>query len=62
MMSFVTRLGGYHREKVVSKYDAPNGLTEEYLLKFRRGRHGDSDLADTSQEYWYDWGTSKYRI
>ena len=56
MMSFVTRSGSYLREKVVSKYDVPNGLTEEYLLKFRQGRHNDSDLVDTLQEYWYDWG------
>ena len=56
MMSFVTRPGSYLREKVVSKVDVPNGLTEEYLLKFRRGRHDDSDLVDTLQEYWHDWG------
>ena len=56
MMSFVTRGGSYLREKIVSKYDVPNGLTEEYLLKFRQRRHNDSDLIDTLQEYWYDWG------
>lgn len=56
LVSFVTRPGSYHREKVVSKFDVPNGLTEEYLLKFRLGRHDDSDLVDTLQEYWYDWG------
>ena len=56
MMSFVTRPGSYRREKVISKYDVPNGLTEEYLLKFRQGRHDDSDLVDTLQEYWHDWG------
>ncbi|KAI4139911.1 MAG: hypothetical protein L6R39_006049 [Caloplaca ligustica] len=56
MMSFVTRPGSYLREKVISKFDVPNGLTEEYLLKFRQGRHDDSDLVDTLQEYWHDWG------
>ena len=58
LMSFVTRPGSYRREKVVSKFDVPNGLTEEYLLKFRHGRHDDSDLVDTLQEYWHDWGSS----
>lgn len=61
LMSFVTRPGSYIREKVVSKYDVPNGLTEEYLLKFRQGRHDDSDLVDTLQEYWYDWGKQNFQ-
>ena len=56
MMSFVARPGSYRREKVISKFDVPNGLTEEYLLRFRQGRHDDSDLVDTLQEYWHDWG------
>ena len=33
-----------------------HGLTEEYLLKFQYGRHDNSDIIDTLQEYWYDWG------
>lgn len=61
MMGFVTRPGSYLREKVVSKFDVPNGLTEEYLLKFRQGRHDDSDLVDTLQEYWHDWGKVTFR-
>ena len=56
LMSFVTRPGSYLREKVKSKFDVPNGLTEEYLLRFRRGRHDESDILDTLQEYWHDWG------
>lgn len=56
LMSFVCRSGSYERETVKSKYDVPNGLTEEYLLKFRYGRHDESNIIDTLQEYWHDWG------
>jgi len=56
LMSFVCRPGSYAKANVFSKYDVPNGLTEEYLLKFRYGRHEDSDIIDSLQEYWYDWG------
>ncbi|KAF8536092.1 hypothetical protein BDD12DRAFT_852532 [Trichophaea hybrida] len=56
LLSFVTRPGSYCREKVRTKFDVPNGLTEEYLLKFRFGQHDDADIADTLDEYWYDWG------
>ena len=56
LISFVCRPGSYNKENVFSKYDVPNGLTEEYLLKFRYGRHEDSNIVDTLQEYWYDWG------
>jgi hypothetical protein len=36
---------------------APNGLTEEYLLRFRKfGHHNESDIVDTLSEYWWDWG------
>jgi len=56
LMSFVCRTGSYEKKSVMSKWDVPNGLTEEYLLKFRYGRHDDSDIIDTLQEYWYDWG------
>jgi hypothetical protein len=56
LMSFVCRPGAYVIENVKSKYDVPNGLTEEYLLKFRFGRHEESDLIDILSEYWYDWG------
>ena len=56
LMSFVCRPGAYARRKVQSKYDVPNGLTEEYLLKFRYGRHDESDIIDVLAEYWYDWG------
>ncbi|KAM5353712.1 hypothetical protein ACJ41O_000362 [Fusarium nematophilum] len=56
LMSFVCRQGAYVKTRAVSKFDVPNGLTEEYLLKFRYGRHDDSDIIDTLAEYWYDWG------
>ncbi|KAH6651227.1 hypothetical protein F5144DRAFT_589499 [Chaetomium tenue] len=56
LMSFVCRPGAYIKEKTRSKYDVPNGLTEEYLLKFHYGRHDESDIIDTLTEYWYDWG------
>ena len=56
LMSFVCRPGAYVKQKTKSKFDVPNGLTEEYLLKFRYGRHDESDLIDTLAEYWYDWG------
>ncbi|KAK4200874.1 hypothetical protein QBC40DRAFT_199379 [Triangularia verruculosa] len=56
LMSFVCRQGAYVPERARSKYDVPNGLTEEYLLKFRYGRHDESDMADALSEYWYDWG------
>ncbi|KAK5988534.1 hypothetical protein PT974_10017 [Cladobotryum mycophilum] len=56
LMSFVCRPGAYVKDKTKSKFDVPNGLTEEYLLKFRYGRHDESDIIDTLAEYWYDWG------
>lgn len=56
LMSFVCRPGSYVTAKTRSKFDVPNGLTEEYLLKFRYGRHDESDIIDTLAEYWYDWG------
>jgi uncharacterized membrane protein YgcG len=41
----------------VSKLAAPNGLTEEFLLRYRRfGHHNDSDIIDSLTEYWTDWG------
>lgn len=56
LLSFICRPGAYVPEHARSKYDVPNGLTEEYLLKFRYGRHDESDILDTLSEYWYDWG------
>lgn len=56
LMSFVCRPGAYVKQKTKSKFDVPNGLTEEYLLKFKYGRHDESDVIDTLAEYWYDWG------
>ena len=38
----------------------PNGLTEEYLLKFRYGRHEESDAIDALQEYWVAFGGPIY--
>lgn len=56
LMSFVCRPAGSVHRPVKTKFDVPSGLTEEYLLKFRYGRHDDADIVDTLQEYWYDWG------
>ncbi|KAJ2985487.1 hypothetical protein NUW58_g5506 [Xylaria curta] len=56
LMSFVCRPAGYDKPKIKSKFDVPRGLTEEYLLRFRYGRHDDADIIDTLQEYWHDWG------
>jgi hypothetical protein len=68
LMSFVCRPGNYYKpdsdnkyeywnpSPVRSKYDVPCGLTEEYLLRFRYGQHSNSDIIDTQQEYWNDWG------
>jgi hypothetical protein len=55
LMSFVSRPGSYKKEPVKTKFDVPSGLVEEYLLKFRYGRHDESDIVDTLQEYWHDW-------
>jgi hypothetical protein len=56
LLSFVVRKQAYDSALVETKYDVPNGLTEEYLLSFRSGRHDDADIIDTLQDYWYDWG------
>jgi hypothetical protein len=56
LMSFVSRPGSYNKEPVKTKFDVPSGLIEEYLLRFRYGIHDESDIVDTLQEYWYDWG------
>ena len=57
LMSFVCRPESYQRERRVrTKFDVPSGLCEEYLLKFRYGFHVDSDIVDSLQEYWHDWG------
>ncbi|KAK6528282.1 hypothetical protein TWF281_009528 [Arthrobotrys megalospora] len=56
LMSFVCRPAGYAKPKISSKFDVPRGLTEEYLLRFRFGRHDEADMVDTLQEYWHDWG------
>ncbi|RBR23899.1 uncharacterized protein FIESC28_03209 [Fusarium coffeatum] len=56
-MSFVCPDEGYKKSRGVrTKFDVPFGLTEEYLLRFHFGRHGEADIIDTYQEYWYDWG------
>lgn len=55
-MSFATRPGSYAKDDVSSKWDIPFGMTEEYLLDFYLGKYNDSDIIDTLQEYWYDWG------
>lgn len=56
LMSFVCRQTAYAKASVRTKFDVPNGLTEEYLLRFRYGLHEDSDIVDSLQEYWHDWG------
>lgn len=55
VMSFVCPESDYPQNKAKTKLDVPKGLTEEYLLKFRFGRHDDADIIDSLQEYWYDW-------
>jgi hypothetical protein len=57
LLSFVCRPAGYAKPEIKSKFDVPRGLTEEYLLRFRYGRHDEADIVDTLQEYWHDWGT-----
>jgi hypothetical protein len=60
LMSFVCPPGSYdspRRVRPKSKKQAPNGITEEYLLRFRQyGHHEESDIVDTLLEYWHDWG------
>jgi hypothetical protein len=56
LVSFVCRPKSYTKFRPRSKYDVPIGLTEEYLLKFRYGCQEYSDIVDTLQEYWHDWG------
>lgn len=56
LMSFFCPQESYKQPRVRTKFDVPSGLTEEYLLRFRYGRHEEADLIDTLQEYWYDWG------
>lgn len=55
-VSFATRPGSFAKDDVSSKWDVPFGMTEEYLLDFYLGKYNDSDIIDTLQEYWYDWG------
>jgi hypothetical protein len=56
LISFVCRPAEYAKRLIKSKFDVPSGLIEEYLLKLQHGIHNDSDIIDTLQEYWYDWG------
>lgn len=53
----MTPVGPCHPRIQAIQEAAPNGLTEEYLLRYRRyGHHNDSDIFDTLMEYWTDWG------
>jgi len=60
LVSFVCAPGSYDTPRPIrpkTKTQAPNGLTEEYLLRFRQhGHHEESDISDTLMEYWQDWG------
>lgn len=56
LISFVCRPNAYRKPAIRTKYDVPNGLTEEYLLKFRWGIHEELDIIDRLLAYWYDWG------
>ncbi|KAJ3546271.1 hypothetical protein NM208_g1638 [Fusarium decemcellulare] len=56
LMSFVCRSNDYIARGPGPKYNTPHGHVEEYLFKYRFGRHDESDIIDTLQEYWYDWG------
>lgn len=67
LMSFVSRFNNVDcfpkKIRPASKKSAPNGLTEEYLLRFRRfDHHTQSDIFDTLNEYWTDWGRFPKRI
>jgi hypothetical protein len=56
LLSFVCRPGAHSQKQVIqTKYDVPKGLTEEYLSKYVYGGPS-SDIIDTLQEYWHDWG------
>lgn len=58
LMSFVCSDEGYMRPIVQSKHSVPTGLTQDYISQFYFGHSTvkDSDIIDTYQEYWYDWG------
>jgi len=56
LMSFVCRSNDYIARGPGTTHGIPHGHVEEYLLKYRFGCHDDSDIMDTLQEYWYDWG------
>jgi hypothetical protein len=60
LVSFVCPPGSYDSPRRIrprTKNQAPNGLTEEYILRFRcHGHHDESDHIDTLREYWNDWG------
>ncbi|KAL3707712.1 hypothetical protein TMatcc_005693 [Talaromyces marneffei ATCC 18224] len=58
LMSFVCPDEGYMRPPVLSKFSVPTGLTQDYISQFYFGHSTvkDSDIIDTYQEYWYDWG------
>ncbi|KAL2856150.1 hypothetical protein BJX68DRAFT_230046, partial [Aspergillus pseudodeflectus] len=47
----------YPDQKVLSKFDVPRGLVEEYVKNFFFGRFNDADIIDSLQEYWLDWGS-----
>lgn len=60
LVSFVcgNSSGNYPRKvNPRTKRTVPNGLTEEYLLRYKKfGHHNESDVFDTLTEYWTDWG------
>ncbi|KAJ4141749.1 hypothetical protein NW768_000966 [Fusarium equiseti] len=56
LMSFICRSNDYISRGPGSTHGVPHGHVEEYLLKYRFGCHDDSDIMDTLQEYWHDWG------
>lgn len=57
LMSFVSSpTAGYSQDQVTSKYDVPMGFIEQYLQRMYFGRQNDSDIIDSLQEYWHDWG------
>ncbi|CAG9979782.1 unnamed protein product [Clonostachys byssicola] len=59
LMSFICRPGPLVAENPWSKYEAPNGFVEEYLLRMQNGRHEESDLIDSISEYWSDFAALK---
>ena len=56
LISFIVNENSLQAVKPSNKEEVPNGFVEEFLLRIRNGRHDASDMFETLQEYWYNWG------